>query len=128
MLLGTAFLSAGFLVLWRIDSLLGLYLGFGGLVAMGGALLGPLPNTALVTAWFQRARGAALGISQIGISLSGLVMAYVTTWLVVEHGWRVAMICFAVLPVVLTAPKEADVRIRSDAIPRWRIETGRIAT
>ncbi len=30
--------------------------------------------------------------------------------------------------VVLTAPKEADVRIRSDAIPRWRIETGRIAT
>jgi DNA replication and repair protein RecF len=28
--------------------------------------------------------------------------------------------------VVLTAPKEADVKIRRDALPRWRIEAGRI--
>ena len=30
--------------------------------------------------------------------------------------------------VVLTAPKDADVRIRSDALPRWRIRDGLIAT
>ena len=30
--------------------------------------------------------------------------------------------------VVLTAPKEADVKIRRDALPRWRIEAGRITT
>ncbi|HSG08081.1 MAG TPA: DNA replication and repair protein RecF [Longimicrobiales bacterium] len=30
--------------------------------------------------------------------------------------------------VVLTAPKESDVRIRKDALPRWRIEAGRINT
>ena len=30
--------------------------------------------------------------------------------------------------VVLTAPKESDVRIRRDALPRWRIEAGRIST
>jgi len=30
--------------------------------------------------------------------------------------------------VVLTAPKEGDVRIRRDALPRWRIEAGRIST
>ena len=30
--------------------------------------------------------------------------------------------------VVLTAPKEADVKIRKDALPRWRIEAGRITT
>ncbi len=30
--------------------------------------------------------------------------------------------------VVLTAPKEADVRIQKDALPRWRIEAGRIST
>ena len=29
--------------------------------------------------------------------------------------------------VILTAPKEADVRVRKDRIPRWRIEGGRIA-
>jgi len=109
MLVGTALLAAGFLVLSQIDSLAGLYLGFGGLVAGGAALLGPLPNTALVASWFQRARGTALGISQIGMSLSGMVMAYVTTWLVAEHGWRTAMLCFAVLPLALTAPIVAGV-------------------
>jgi len=30
--------------------------------------------------------------------------------------------------VVLTAPKESDVRIRRDALPRWRIDAGRIST
>jgi len=29
--------------------------------------------------------------------------------------------------VVLTAPKETDIRIRRDALPRWRIEAGRIS-
>jgi DNA replication and repair protein RecF len=28
--------------------------------------------------------------------------------------------------VILTAPKESDVRIRRDTLPRWRIEGGRI--
>jgi len=30
--------------------------------------------------------------------------------------------------VVLTAPKEADVKVRKDALPRWRIAAGRITT
>jgi len=104
MLVGAVLMALGFLALSRIDSLLGLYLCFGGLVSLGLALLGPLPNTALVTAWFQRTRGTALGISQIGISLSGLVMAYVTTWLVLEVGWRSTFLCFAVAPLAIVVP------------------------
>ena len=30
--------------------------------------------------------------------------------------------------VVLTAPKEGDIRLRKDALPRWRIEAGRVST
>jgi len=30
--------------------------------------------------------------------------------------------------VVLTAPKESDVRVRRDSLPRWRIEAGRVST
>jgi hypothetical protein len=29
--------------------------------------------------------------------------------------------------VVLTAPKESDVRIRRDTLPRWRIDGGRVS-
>ena len=109
MLLGIALMSAGFLVLSRIEGILGLYLAFGGIVSIGAALLGPITNTALVTNWFQQARGTALGISQIGISASGMLMAYVATWLVAAYGWRGAILWFAAVPLVLVAPVVAVV-------------------
>jgi predicted MFS family arabinose efflux permease len=104
MLVGTVFMSAGFLLFSRIEGVVGLYLAFGGVIAIGTALLGPITNTALVAAWFQQARGKALGISQIGLSASGMVMAYVTTWLVTAWGWRGAILLFAAIPVLVVAP------------------------
>jgi len=104
MLVGTVFMSAGFLLFSRIEGVVGLYLAFGGVVAIGAALLGPITNTALVATWFQTARGKALGISQIGLSLSGMVMAFVATWLVTAWGWRGAILSFAAIPMVIVAP------------------------
>ena len=104
MLLGVLVLTLGFLAFSQVRSVVALYASFGLLVALGAALLGPLPNTALVGAWFERTRGRALGISQIGISLSGTVISIVTTWLVVTHGWRTAVLCFAALPIVIVLP------------------------
>ena len=109
MLLGTVFMSAGFLAFSRIDSVLGLYVAFGGIVALGAALLGPITNTALVSNWFQKRRGTALGISQIGVSLSGMVMAWVATWLIAGYGWRGAILSFSALPLLLVAPVVAAV-------------------
>ncbi len=104
MLLGTAFMSVGFLLFSRIEGVVGLYLTFGGVIAIGTALLGPISNTALVASWFHQTRGKALGISQIGVSLSGMVMAYLATWLVTEYGWRGTVVLFAAVPLVLVAP------------------------
>jgi predicted MFS family arabinose efflux permease len=109
MLLGTGLMSAGFLAFAHIESVVGLYLAFGGIVALGAALLGPITNTALVASWFHQARGTALGISQIGISISGMVMAYVTTWLVAAYGWRGAILSFTAVPLLLVAPVVAAV-------------------
>ncbi len=121
MLLGAALMSAGFLAFSRIEGVLGLYITFGGFVALGAALLGPITNTALVTNWFQKARGIALGISQIGISLSGMVMAFVATWLVAEYGWRGAIHSFAAVPLVLMAPVIAVVVVnRPEDRGLWR--------
>ncbi len=109
MLLGTVLMSAGFLAFSRIEGVLGLYVAFGGIVAIGAALLGPITNTALVTNWFQQVRGTALGISQIGVSLSGMVMAFVATWLVAAYGWRGTILAFSAVPLVLVAPVVAAV-------------------
>jgi predicted MFS family arabinose efflux permease len=104
MILGAAFLAAGFLGLSRATSVWHLYLCFGVLISLGMALLGGIANTALVVNWFARRRGTALGISQIGVSLSGFVMAHVTTWLIEEFGWRTTTAFFGIVPLVLVAP------------------------
>ncbi len=109
MLVGAALMCVGFLAFSRIDGILGLYVAFGVIVALGGALLGPLTNTALVANWFRQARGTALGISQVGMSLSGMVMAFVVTWLVVDYGWRGTVLLFAAVPLVLVMPVVAIV-------------------
>jgi MFS family permease len=74
------------------------------ILATGVALTGPLPNTALLANWFVRRRGTALGISQFGISISGTALVPLTTWLVLEHGWRSAASLYAILPIVVLAP------------------------
>jgi predicted MFS family arabinose efflux permease len=104
LVLGAVFLALGFSVLSRATALWHFALAYAALISIGLALLGGIANTTLINNWFVRARGTALGISQIGVSLSGMVMAYVTTWLVADYGWRTATTAFALLPLVLVAP------------------------
>jgi MFS family permease len=104
MILGAAILSVGFYLLSISESLLMFYLSFGVIIAIGMALLGGLTNTVLVANWFDRKRGTALGISQFGVSASGMVMAYVTPWLITLYGWRGTTEIFAIIPLLIVAP------------------------
>ena len=79
---GIALVAAGLGVVSQAHALWQLYLGFGLLVSLGTALAGPLSCHALLTNWFVRRRGTAMGISQLGISLSGTFMVPLATWLV----------------------------------------------
>ena len=104
MLLGVGALSAGFLALSRVEELWQFYLVFGLVISLGMALVGGIANTALVAAWFVRRRGAALGISQVGTTISGMVMAYAASWLIAELGWRGTAVVYGVAPIVLLLP------------------------
>jgi MFS family permease len=104
MLAGGGLMAIGFLGLSLATSLWQFYLAFGVVLALAMALLGGIPNTALVANWFIRRRGTALGISQVGVSISGMVMAYATSWLVLAFGWRGAAVVFALAPAALLAP------------------------
>jgi cyanate permease len=68
------------------------------------ALAGPLPNNTLLANWFVRRRGTAFGISQFGITISGTAMVPLTTWLVLEFGWRSTVALFAIAPLAVLAP------------------------
>jgi MFS family permease len=126
--LGALVLATGFLLVSRVDSLLGLYLCLGGPVALGTTCIGNLPNNAAVARWFVRRRGRALGIATTGISAGGIVFVPLAQHLVSTQGWRRAYVVLAFLVVALVLPPvlalmrrdPADLGLEPDGLPPAR--------
>ena len=89
--IGVVALVVGFVAFGQVRSLLHLYLAFGLVLALASTLIGPLPSNAMIANWFVKRRGTALGISQLGLSISGAVMVPIVSWLVETQGWRWAV-------------------------------------
>ena len=104
MLIGAACMSAGFLAASRITELWHFYVLLGTLLGVGASLIGQLPNSTLVSNWFIKRRGTALGVATMGVSMSGVVMAPVTTWLIMTYGWRATFVIFGCLTAAVVMP------------------------
>lgn len=83
---GLVIYAGGFMLLSRVDSLLGFYLVFL-VIAIGSSLGGFLTLFVTVANWFRRHRSTALGLSQTGASIGGMAVPLVA-WSLVTHGWR----------------------------------------
>jgi MFS family permease len=68
------------------------YLCFGGLGAAGIAGI-LIPSTTIVTRWFVRSRGTAMGVLSTGPG-SAAVFYPLNAWLIATLGWRMAMVAF----------------------------------
>lgn len=104
MLIGAACMSAGFLAASQITELWHFYVLLGTLLGVGAAMIGQLPNSTLVSNWFIKRRGTALGVATMGVSMSGVVMAPVTTWLIMTFGWRSTFVIFGCLTAGVVMP------------------------
>ncbi|MBI2371658.1 MAG: MFS transporter [Deltaproteobacteria bacterium] len=83
-------LGLGIFLMSGVRSLLHLYLLFGLLAPAGGALLVMPGQSTVVTRWFVRGRGAAMGFASTGWGLGFLVMVPLADWLIRDLGWRQA--------------------------------------
>ena len=72
--------------------------------ALGYVCAGPLPNQVLLTRWFDKARGRAMGFAYLGIGLGGAVVPLLSVWLVQKYGWHNTLRILGVLIVVLALP------------------------
>jgi MFS family permease len=52
--------------------------------------VGPIPYGSLVSRWFDRSRGLALGITMLGIGLGAIIMPSLAQALIGRFGWRTA--------------------------------------
>ena len=80
----------------QVTSLAQYYVCFGILGAAGVAAI-IIPATTIVTRWFVRSRGTAMGILSAGNAGSALVFYPVNAWLIATLGWRAALVAFGAL-------------------------------
>lgn len=72
--------------------------------AIGYVCGGPLPNQVLLSRWFDRARGRAMGVAYLGIGIGGAIVPYLAYWLTTRFGWRASLQAVGILIVVIAFP------------------------
>lgn len=86
---GALVMGSAFCLLSALRSLWQLY-ALNVVAAMGISCAAWIPNQTLISNWFDRKRGQAMGITLAGIGFGGLVMPPLAGFLIEEFGWRVA--------------------------------------
>jgi sugar phosphate permease len=80
--------------------------------ALGYVCGGPLPNQVLLSQWFDRARGKAMGIAYLGIGIGGALVPLLANRLTQQFGWRGSLQALGVLIVLIAFPLAYLVRER----------------
>jgi MFS family permease len=104
MCFGALLTATGFFIASQIDALWQFYVLMGTFLALGVMTVGGIAGTTLVANWFSDRRGTALGISGMGISLSGFAMAPLATLLIGAIGWRSTFLVYGAVPLVVVLP------------------------
>jgi sugar phosphate permease len=83
--------------------------------AIGYVCGGPLPNQVLLSRWFDKARGKAMGFAYLGIGIGGWMVLKLSPNLVAAFGWRGALQALGIVIVVVALPMAYFVRDEPDA-------------
>jgi sugar phosphate permease len=99
---GALVMGGGFALFSLVQSLWHLYV-LNVVAAFGLACVAWLPNQTLISNWFEKKRGMAMGISVAGIGFGGLAMATLAGFLIAEAGWRISFAALGGLVLVVVA-------------------------
>lgn len=100
MLVGTLLLLGGFVTFAHLTSLQHLMMAYV-LFALGITLAGIIPSMKIITNWFVKNRGMAVGLLLVGSSLGGAVFNPLAGQFISSYGWREALAYLGVLTAVL---------------------------
>jgi sugar phosphate permease len=95
--------------------------------ALGYVCGGPLPCQALLSRWFDRTRGRAMGIAYLGIGVGGTIVPLLAAWLTARLGWRGSLQTVGILVVLIALPLAYFVREDPDGeagLPLERLRAG----
>ena len=100
-------------------STLGMFYFFYFFNAFGYVCGGPLPNQVLLSRWFEKSRGKAMGFAYLGIGIGGATVPWISHALIQHLGWQSALRLLGVLIILVSFPlaffvKEAPPRFTAD--------------
>jgi len=98
MMAGTALVGLGSI------STLGMFYFFYLFNALGYVCGGPLPNQVLLSRWYDKARGKAMGFAYLGIGIGGTIVPRLAHWLTQALGWQDALKTLGFLMIVVAFP------------------------
>jgi sugar phosphate permease len=103
MMLGILMAGAALIGLGSISTL-GMFYFFYLFNALGYVCGGPLPNQVLLTRWFRKSRGKAMGFAYLGIGLGGAAVPWISHTLVVHFGWQAALRILGLIVIAIAFP------------------------
>lgn len=112
MMVGWVIFGVGLIAVGLSRSLLQFYAAFL-LVTLGQSVAGFLAIVTVLVNWFQRYRGRAIAIFQLGSSLGALLVPIVA-WFILNTGWRETMMVAGVISMVLGVPLASVMRGRPE--------------
>jgi MFS family permease len=78
--------------------------------ALGNVCGGPLPSQVLLSRWFDRDRGKAMGFAYLGIGIGGALVPLLAHRLTNAFGWHTALVLLGVLMIVIALPSPLFVK------------------
>jgi MFS family permease len=88
--------------------------------ALGYMCGGPLPNQVLISRWFDKSRGRAMGIAYLGIGIGGMLVPQIARWLNLNFGWHQALLILGILMIAIALPMAWFVKDNPQESPEQR--------
>lgn len=98
---GVAGTALGFVLASRATHIWQIIVLFSTLIALADICIGNVVSNYLISNWFERRRGLALGLSVLGASAAGVVFPPLTDHLIGSLGWRQTFVVYAGMAVIL---------------------------
>jgi len=104
MLMAGALMTGAALIGLSLMNSLGLFYLFYVFNALGYVFGGPLPCQVLISRWFTKNRGKAMGIAYLGIGTGGFLVPLITKTLEQNMGWHLALTSLGILIILIAFP------------------------
>lgn len=119
--IGAVVTASGFASLTQMQELWQFYAGYS-VIGIGAGAIGIIPATAVVSNWFQKRRGMAIGIMSMGIGAGGLILAPLFgSYFIPNFGWQISYLVFALMlciiipmAIILIKTKPSDMGLYPD--------------